>query len=188
MNGSETLLMLPVDLQAGLGFGTDSISRQGLLNNAVALAKTAAAFGVPVIATKSASKVYSRPLFPQVQAALPDVKAIERRNMNAWEDDTARGAVEATGRKRLLVAGHFGQVALGSTAAKAHRGECQASTIILLENQRGTISYSCRSAAIGSTFMARRAGIYEASSEVATRTRATAQMVAGSIAPTPKRR
>jgi nicotinamidase-related amidase len=104
MNGSETLLkpadcvMLLVDLQAGLGFGTESISRQVLLNNAVALAKTAAAFGVPVIATTSASKVYSGPLFPQVQAALPDVKAIERRNMNAWEDDTAHGSVQATSR------------------------------------------------------------------------------------------
>jgi nicotinamidase-related amidase len=111
MNGSETLLkpaecvMLLVDLQAGLGFGTESIPRQVLLNNAVALAKTAAAFGVPVIATTSASKVYSGPLFPQVQAALPDVKAIERRNMNAWEDDIAHGAVQATSRKRLLVAG-----------------------------------------------------------------------------------
>jgi nicotinamidase-related amidase len=111
MKGIETLLkpadcvVLLVDLQAGRGFGTESISRQVLLNNAVALAKTAAAFGVPVIATTSASKVYSGPSFPQVQAALPDVKAVERRNMNAWEDDLARGAVEATGRKRLLVAG-----------------------------------------------------------------------------------
>jgi nicotinamidase-related amidase len=75
MNGSETLLkpadcvMLLVDLQAGLGFGTESIPRQVLVNNAVALAKTAAAFGVPVIATTSASKVYSGPLFPQIQAA-----------------------------------------------------------------------------------------------------------------------
>jgi nicotinamidase-related amidase len=111
MNGSETLLkpancvMLLVDLQAGLGVGTESISRQVLLNTAVALAKTAAAFRVPVIATMSASKVYSGPLFPQVQAALPDVKAIERRNMKAWEDDTAHGAVQSTSRKQLLVAG-----------------------------------------------------------------------------------
>jgi len=111
MNGSETLLkptecvMLLVDLQAGLGFGTESMPRQVLLNNAIALAKTATVFNVPVIATTSASKVYSGPLFPQVQAALPDVKVIERRSMNAWEDDTVRGALQATGRKRLLVAG-----------------------------------------------------------------------------------
>ncbi|WP_263354780.1 hydrolase [Acidicapsa acidisoli] len=127
MNGIETLLkpedcvMLLVDLQAGLGFGTESISRQVLLNNAVALAKTAVAFGVPVIATTSASKVYSGPLFPQVQAALPDVKAIERRNMNAWEDDTARGAVEATGRRRLLVAGLLTEACVSFPALSAVR-------------------------------------------------------------------
>jgi nicotinamidase-related amidase len=127
MNGSETLLkaadcvMLFVDLQAGLGFGTESISRQVLLNNAIALAKTAAAFGVPVIATTSASKVYSGPLFPQVQAALPDVKAIERRNMNAWEDDAARGAVEATGRKRLLLAGLLTEACVSFPALSAVR-------------------------------------------------------------------
>ena len=57
MNGSDTLLkpsecaMLLVDLQAGLGFGAESMPRQVLLNNAVALAKTATAFGVPVVAT-----------------------------------------------------------------------------------------------------------------------------------------
>jgi len=33
-----------------------------------------------------------------VRAALPNVTAIERRNMNLWEDETARAAVEATGR------------------------------------------------------------------------------------------
>jgi nicotinamidase-related amidase len=111
MNGSETLMtpgecvLLLVDLQAGLGFGTESISRQVLLNNAVALARTAAAFNVPVVATTSASKVYSGPLFPQVQAVFPDLKTIERRSMNALEDDAVRSAVQATGRKRLLIAG-----------------------------------------------------------------------------------
>jgi nicotinamidase-related amidase len=111
MNGSEVLLepsecvLLLVDLQAGLGFGAESISRQTLLNNAIALAKTAVAFGVPIVVTTSASKVYSGPLFPQVQAVIPEVKAIERRSMNAWEDDATRETVKATGRKRLLVAG-----------------------------------------------------------------------------------
>ena len=39
-------LFLFVDFQAGLGFGVESNSRQVLLNNAVALARTAVAFGV----------------------------------------------------------------------------------------------------------------------------------------------
>jgi nicotinamidase-related amidase len=108
---TETLLkpqdcvVLLVDFQAGLGFGVESIGRQVILNNAVALAKTAVAFGVPVVASTSASRVYSGPLFPVLQAALPGVKPIERRSMNVWEDEAAHGAVIATGRRRLIVAG-----------------------------------------------------------------------------------
>jgi nicotinamidase-related amidase len=49
--------MLLVDLQAGLGFGVESASRQVVLNNAVALARTAVAFKVPIIASTSASRV-----------------------------------------------------------------------------------------------------------------------------------
>jgi nicotinamidase-related amidase len=111
MTGSESLLkpadcaILIVDFQAGLGFGVESIPRQTLLNNAVALARTAVAFGVPVVASTSASKVYSGPLFPALQAALPTVKPIERRSMNVWEDDAAHAAILATGKKRLIVAG-----------------------------------------------------------------------------------
>ena len=74
-----------------------------------------------MIATTSASKVYSGPLFPQVQAALPGVKAIERRNMNAWEDDVSREAVEATGRKRLLVAGLLTEACVSFPALSAVR-------------------------------------------------------------------
>jgi len=36
---------------------------------------------------------------------IPEVKTIERRSMNAWEDDSTRETVKATGRNRLLVAG-----------------------------------------------------------------------------------
>src|ERR1700720_2452401 len=46
-----------------------------------------------------------RPIASADPGGLPEVKSIERRNMNAWEDDAARAAVQATGRKRLLVAG-----------------------------------------------------------------------------------
>jgi nicotinamidase-related amidase len=100
----ECALVL-VDFQAGLAFGVGSVDRQTLLGNAVALARTAVAFGLPVVVSTSASKVYSGPLLPALQAALPAVKPIERRNMNLWEDDAARQAVLATRRPRLLVAG-----------------------------------------------------------------------------------
>jgi nicotinamidase-related amidase len=111
--------MLLVDFQAGLGFGVESSPRQLLLNNAVALARTAVAFGVPVVVSTSASRVYSGPLFPALQDALPAVKPIERKSMNVWEDDTARGAVVATGRKRLIVAGFLTEACVSFSALSA---------------------------------------------------------------------
>lgn len=101
----EECVMLLVDFQAGLGFGVESIPRQVVVNNAVALARTAVAFKASVVASTSASRVYSGPLLPVLQDALPSVKAIERTNMNVWEDDTARNAILSTNRKRLIVAG-----------------------------------------------------------------------------------
>jgi len=97
--------LLLVDQQAGLAFGVGSIDRQVLINNVVALAKTATVFGLPVVASTSATKVYSGPLMPAVESALPGIEPIDRRSMNVWEDDKAREAVLATGRSRLIVSG-----------------------------------------------------------------------------------
>jgi nicotinamidase-related amidase len=111
MNATQKLLqpdecaMVLVDFQAGLAFGVESTARQVLLGNAVSLARTAVVFGVPVVVSTSATRVYSGPLLPALQKALPSIKPIERRNMNMWEDDAARGAVLGTNRKRLIVAG-----------------------------------------------------------------------------------
>ncbi len=97
--------LLLIDHQAGLAFGVGSTDRQVLLSNTVALARTATNFKLPVVVSTSASKVYSGPLMPGIAAVLPGTKSIERRNMNVWEDDAVRGAILATGRRRLLVSG-----------------------------------------------------------------------------------
>lgn len=101
---SQCVLLL-IDQQAGLAFGVGSIDRQVLLNNTIALARTATTFAIPVIVSTSASKVYSGPLMPAVQAALPGVPSLERRNMNIWEDNAVRDAVLKTQRRRLLISG-----------------------------------------------------------------------------------
>ena len=101
---SDCALVL-VDIQAGLAFAAGSADRQVIRNAALALAKTAVAFSVPVVVSTSASKVYSGPLIPPLRAVLSDVVPIERRSMNVWEDESAKAAVMATGRRTLIVAG-----------------------------------------------------------------------------------
>ncbi|HST10312.1 MAG TPA: hydrolase [Terriglobales bacterium] len=115
----EECAMLLVDFQAGLGFGVESMPVQVVLNNAVALARTGAAFKIPVIASTSASRVYSGPLLPGLQEALPSVKAIERKAMNVWEDDVVRNAVVATKRQRLIVAGFLTEGCVSFSALSA---------------------------------------------------------------------
>ena len=101
---TECVLLL-IDQQAGLAFGVGSSDRQVLLNNTIALVQVATVFHVPVIVSTSASKVYSGPLMPAIQAVIPGVQSIERRNMNIWEDEAVRDAVVKTQRRRLLVSG-----------------------------------------------------------------------------------
>jgi len=118
----ETCAMLLGDFQAGLGFGVESASRQVLLNNAVALAHTAVAFSVPVVASTSASRAYSGPLLPALQDALPGVKAIERKPMNVWADDTTKDASVTTGRRRLVLAGFLTEACVSFSALSALDG------------------------------------------------------------------
>jgi len=94
-----------LDHQAGLAFAVQSIDRQTLLNNTVALLKTALAFNLPIVVSTSATKVYSGPLLGDLHALIPDHTIIERRNMNIWEDADGLAAIKATGRKKLLFSG-----------------------------------------------------------------------------------
>lgn len=91
-----------VDQQARLAFGVGSIDRQMLLNNVIALVRTATVFGMPIVASTSATKVYSGPLMPAIRRC---DSPSDRRNMNIWEDDAVRGAIVATGRRKLIFRG-----------------------------------------------------------------------------------
>ena len=141
----EGCALLLVDLQAGLAFGVGSEDRQVLLNNAVALARTARVFGIPVVASTSASKVYSGPMMPAVQAAVPDVVPIERRNMNVWEDDHVRAAIEATGRKRLLISGLLTEacVTFGALSALARASRFWSSPTPAAGSRRLATTWRC---------------------------------------------
>jgi len=104
LNPQNCALVL-LDQQAGLQFGVQSMERQTLLNNSVALLESALAFDLPIVVSTSASKVYSGPLLPDLHVLIPDQPSLERKNMNAWEDPAVKAAIEATGRKKLIFSG-----------------------------------------------------------------------------------
>ena len=84
------------------------------------LAKTAKAFGVPIVlSTVGVGYGLNGPTLPSIQSELEDIEAIDRSSMNAFEDRPFREAVEATGRKRLIVGGLHTEICLTFATVQA---------------------------------------------------------------------
>lgn len=94
-----------IDLQPQMLFGVGSHDRQSIINNNLILAKASRVFDVPVVLSSVESRGFSGLTWPQILAVFPDRTPIERTTMNSWDDRNFRAAVEATGRKKIVLAG-----------------------------------------------------------------------------------
>ena len=110
---AENSALLLIDYQPGLVDGTKSIGREALINNVVALAKAAKMFDVPIVlSTIGVTAGYQEDTIEELRAVLPGVETIDRSAVNAWEEEAFRIAVEATGRRKLLIAALWTEVCL----------------------------------------------------------------------------
>ena len=98
-------IVIIIDHQPQMYFGVESTSRSAIENNVVGLAKAAKLFNVPCILSTVEAKTFSGYMYSKVQAVYPDVTPIDRTSINAWEDVNLKKAVEATGRKKVIIAG-----------------------------------------------------------------------------------
>jgi nicotinamidase-related amidase len=57
----------------------------------------------------------------ELRAVLPGVEEIDRTSMNAWEDPEFHAAVQATGRRKLVIAGLWTEVCVAFPALDALR-------------------------------------------------------------------
>ena len=77
------------------------------------LAKTAKAFGMPIVlSTVGVGYGFNGPTVPAVLSELDGLEPIDRSSMNAFEDQAFRDAVRATGRKRLIIGGLHTEICL----------------------------------------------------------------------------
>jgi nicotinamidase-related amidase len=102
--------LIIIDQQPQMAFGVQSIDRQALKNNVVALAKAAKVFKVPTTITTVETESFSGHTYPELLAVFPDHKILERTSMNSWDDQNVRDALAATGRKKVVVAGLWTEV------------------------------------------------------------------------------
>lgn len=99
-----------IDHQPQMTFGVASIDRAQLINNVTLLAKVAKEFGVPSVLTAVETLGFSGYLWPQLLDVFPGQPVIERSSMNSWDDAGFRKAIEATGKKNILITGLWTEV------------------------------------------------------------------------------
>jgi nicotinamidase-related amidase len=84
------------------------------------LAKTAKAFGMPIVlSTVGVAYGFNGPTLPSVLSELDGIEPIDRSSMNAFEDQAFRQAVQATGRKRLIIGGLHTEICLTFATVQA---------------------------------------------------------------------
>ena len=109
----ENAALILIDFQPSLIDGTRSIDRRVLLNNVAALTKAARMFDLPIVlSTIGVGAGYQGDTVEELRKLLPDVIAIDRKAVNAWEEGAFRSAVEATGRRKLIIAALWTEVCL----------------------------------------------------------------------------
>lgn len=81
-----------------------SMDRQLMINNIVGTSKAAVAYGLPIVhSTVNVKTGLNKPPIPQLQKVLGKFPTYDRTTINSWEDLEFRQAVEATGRKKLIM-------------------------------------------------------------------------------------
>jgi nicotinamidase-related amidase len=108
-----------IDQQPQMAFGVQSIDRQVLKNNVVALAKAAKVFNIPTTITSVETDGFSGPTFPELLAVFPEHKILERSSMNSWDDQNVRDALATAGRKKVIVSGNWTEVCNATFALSA---------------------------------------------------------------------
>jgi nicotinamidase-related amidase len=89
-----------------------SMDTELLVRNIVSVARTAKAYSLPIVLSTVNVANGQAHTIPELAEVLSDEVEIDRTQINAWEDNEFRNAVEATGRKNLIMTALWTEVCL----------------------------------------------------------------------------
>jgi nicotinamidase-related amidase len=107
----DNCALLLIDHQPFQVSGVKNIDAALLINNTVALAKSAKAFNVPTLLT-SVLKDRGGLIIKQLREVFPEQTPIDRTTINTWEDESCVKWVESTGRKKIVIAALWTEICL----------------------------------------------------------------------------
>src|SRR6266481_1675707 len=110
----ENSVVILIDHQPWVAFSVHSIDPGLMMNNVAALAQASRDLGVPTVLTTVGAKgsILVDPIFKEIAAIFPDLTPIDRTSTHAWSHPEVRAAVDATRRKKLIMAGLVTEVCL----------------------------------------------------------------------------
>src|SRR4029450_2978185 len=119
----ENSVLVLIDHQPWIGLLVHSIDPGLMINNVAGLAQAAKNLGVPTILTTIGAKgsILVDPLFKELTEIFPDVTPIDPTSTHAWSPPEVRAAIDATGRKKLIMAGLVTEVCLAQSVLAAQK-------------------------------------------------------------------
>ncbi|KAL3474772.1 Isochorismatase-like protein [Aspergillus californicus] len=102
----DNAALLIIDLQVGLTQVVRDYSTNDFRNNMLAHASIGKSFDIPVVITTSSDEGPNGQILKEIAEMYPNVTIVRRQGeVNAWDNAEFRAAVEATGKKQLIVGG-----------------------------------------------------------------------------------
>ena len=119
LDPKDTVIIL-LDHQTGLFQTVKDVPLQELRTNTTALARLGTVASIPVITTASEPNGPNGPLMPEIHEAAPSATYVGRKGeVSAWDNPDFVRAVQATGRKTLIMAGIWTSVCVAFPALQA---------------------------------------------------------------------
>jgi len=116
----DDAVLLLIDHQSGLFQTVKDVPLRDLRANTVALAKVAELVKIPIFTTASEPNGPNGPLMDELAEAAPSAQFIARKGeVSAWDNEDFIKAVEATGKKTLIIAGVWTSVCVAFPALEA---------------------------------------------------------------------
>jgi len=117
----QNAALVVIDYQPSQVQTVTSMDRELLADNIVSVARLARTFDLPVVLSTINVANGQQPTIPELKAVLSDSVELDRTVINAWEDPAFRRAVEATGRRKLIMTALWTEVCLAFPALDALR-------------------------------------------------------------------
>lgn len=117
----ENSALVLIDHQPAVALCAPSLPTDALVNNVAGLARSAKVLQVPTVLSTVGAKgsILADPIFKAISEVFPDVVPIDRTSTHAWSHPDFRAAIEATRRKKLIMAGILTEVCLAQSVLAA---------------------------------------------------------------------